>query len=148
MSRIKLLSNSDGNEFFYPYWGGARAVFCEDPAENHCRIISRREMPPFNKHLYTVREIISISMVGIVVNDVDEVANFLSAELGADIQKLPQISIVGDAHGALLVVPEGRPWQPTGKKSEIHEQEITILGETEKTFEIPGYPYTIHVVTE
>jgi catechol-2,3-dioxygenase len=113
--RCALTRGTSGNdEFFFEGWN-AHAVYFVDPDANILELIARHTLPPplqvdgaFGAH-----SLLDISEVGIVTDDVRATAQLAWDRLGAPIYKNApndQFMPVGDEHGLLIIVAQGRPW--------------------------------------
>lgn len=99
----------------------AQAFYFEDPAGNIVEFISREPLglesiPPFDG-----TSLASVSEIGIVTDDVTLACRQLAEIWGVPIfsrqQPTPNFAALGDDHGLLIVVQEGRPWFPTQTKA-------------------------------
>lgn len=147
-ARTRLLARDGEDEFAFPLWP-TRAVYVHDAEGNILELIARegiRAPDSGGGGAFGPRQLLAVSEVGLVVDDVPLVVGELETRLG-----LPaygewdeQFAAVGDARGLLIVVRRGRGWLPTGRPAEAHEASVTLRGEASGEY-APGSPYRIQV---
>jgi catechol-2,3-dioxygenase len=105
--RTELLRGTDGRELFtFANWN-AHAVYFADPDGNILELIARHSLPSTSTRF----EILSISEVGVAVDDVDAEAERLG--LPDYRNRSAEFRPVGDEEGLLILVKTGRLWWPT-----------------------------------
>lgn len=138
--RTPLIADANGNDRFYSENWDADNLYFYDPAGNIAELIARHTLSYPTEVPFSVDSLLNISEIGLATNDVPG----LVAQLQADLQLLPYrgqsetFTAVGDEHGLLIVVAQGRNWYPdTGKPAldvplsvelVAHEHRVTITG--------------------
>lgn len=113
-----LVADSAGATMIDHAGWGARACYFFDPAGNILECIARVDEPadPAAPPAPAIR---SIAEVGIVTGNVPETAAALCARLGIGVyagSASPEFTAIGDRHGLLIIVRQGRIWYPdTGR---------------------------------
>lgn len=114
--RAALLTLDGQDEFeTSPSWN-ARSVYFEGPEGTVLELIERRDLDNATPGSFSSADLLSVSEVGISVPDVQAVAGQLSSDAGIHpYGGAPgdAFAAVGDVHGLLILVTEGRPWFPT-----------------------------------
>jgi catechol-2,3-dioxygenase len=113
--RTSLLQDAQGEtafDFELPW--NARAVYFHDPAGNILELVARRSLPesppPFES-----AKLLSISEVGLAVEDVPRIVHRLEQSAGLEVfsgQGSDEFTAVGDDNGMFIVVQQGRRWYP------------------------------------
>lgn len=113
--------NSGADEFPFPNWN-AHACYFRDADGNILELIARHDLPNAQAVPFTSDHLLSISEVGLIVTDVLGVVAQLQAVCGVEAYKGSSelFTAVGDPHGLLIVVKEGRLWYPdTGQAATL-----------------------------
>lgn len=130
--RVALISDPQGmDEFFFEAWN-AHAVYFNDPAGNICELIARHTLPGAAVGSFSGRDFMSISEIGLVVEDAPRFVQSLQTTLGSPIYRgevNEQFIPVGDEHGLLIVVKRGRAWYPEGKVQAVEAPLSAIVSE-------------------
>jgi hypothetical protein len=117
-------------EHDFSSWGGARAVYFRDPAENVVELIARPQPRPE----------LTLAEVGLPVRDVATCVDVLRREL--DLQPYDEwdesFAPVGDDDGLLILVRVGRGWFPVGVPAEPAPIDVTLTGAGTGEVELPG----------
>jgi catechol-2,3-dioxygenase len=113
-SRVALVTKDEVDEYSSESWN-ARFMYFYDPAGNIVEFIARKGLPldasgPFDAH-----EVLSVSEIGLPVDDVRASAIILTDKLGISPYQgqSPEFAALGDEQGLLIVVKNGRHWFPT-----------------------------------
>jgi catechol-2,3-dioxygenase len=119
-----------GEEHDFSSWGGARAVYFRDPAQNVVELIARPRARPE----------LSLAEVGLPVEDVPAAVAALQdqLELPAYDDGDESFAALGDDDGLLIVVRVGRGWFPVGVPSGSAPIEVRITGAASGEVEVPG----------
>ena len=146
LARVSLLTADDRDEFDSVSWD-ARMVYFRDPAGTILECIARRTLPndtpgPFGPH-----DLLCVSEVGLPVDDVANRVRLLQDVLGIAPYKEQSATFapLGDEHGLLIVVKEGRPWFPTATRSVAAPASLSIQGAHHRHHDLLPLPYTITV---
>ena len=132
-SRTKLNWLPEYNGFVAEFvnWN-ARSVYFEDPAGNILELICRRDVSDNASENFSSRQIRCISEVGIVLpaDDFANQANILKSKYDLPyFDKQPPLSTfqaLGDDEGLFILVPEGRIWFGSDKKSCMYELTVNF----------------------
>lgn len=125
-----LVHDHDGNEVFdFRSWD-ATACYFIDPLGNVGELIARRELR--GEPVPTEPGILSIGEIGLVTGDVPALTRRLSRELSVGVYRDSagtEFAALGDPHGLLILVRQGRVWYPdTGKPARFAN--LSLLVET------------------
>lgn len=91
----------------------AHAVYFQDTSGNILEFIARHDLPPGDDEPFSVKDILGISEIGVVVDDVLATVESIRAELGFEVYKdslSADFAAVGDHEGLLIVVRKDRTW--------------------------------------
>jgi len=145
-TRAPVLTADGRDEFVSEPWG-ARMVYARDPAGNILECIARRTLPndqmgPFGPH-----DLLSVSEIGLPVDDVAARVAALEGALGIAAYNEQSAAFVplGDEQGLLIVVMVGRPWFPTTTRAVVAPARLTLHGSREAHYRMPSLPYEITV---
>jgi catechol-2,3-dioxygenase len=132
--RVRLIGDPNGlDEFQFEAWN-AQAMYFNDPAGNICELIARHDLPSEAVESFTGRNFLSISEIGLVVEDVPQFVQKVQATMGSPIYRgeaNEQFVPVGDEHGLLIVVKGGRAWFPEGKVKAVDAPLAVVVSERE-----------------
>jgi len=136
-NRVESLPEREsGNKIIHFVDWNAHAIYFQDPAGNIVELIARHDLDNTSTHHFSVRDILSISEIGVPSNNVLESFEKLHDQLwlqrySGDFEKF---CAAGDEHGLIILTDLDRNWYPTEIKSEIFpfEAEIEHLQKTAK----------------
>lgn len=121
----------------YNDWN-AQSFYFYDNNHSILEFIVRFDLPYSSKEPFSPDCITEISEVGLVVNNVQELAQQLNTDHGIPYFKkgprLHDFIAMGDDYGLLLVSQAGRPWVPTHKPCKPFP--VTVVGEGGETISI------------
>lgn len=124
----------------------ATACYFRDPAGNVGELIARHSLDngvPADE-AFGPQHLLSVSEIGLVVGDVPQAAAALVERTGvADLGGGADFRMLGDQHGALIVVNEDRPWFVSGDDPGVYP--TTVLADVDAGYDFPDYPYAIRV---
>jgi hypothetical protein len=122
----------------FPNWN-AKSLYFMDNNGNILEFIARFDLPTENNSPFDEKQILSVSEIGMVVEDVEEFCKEVIKKYAIPFYEkqkpAPEFSVMGDAEGLFIVVPEKRKWFPTEILSESFHLEIV--------FEQKGITYEI-----
>lgn len=126
MKRVTLNNEEGDYEVFFKNWN-AHAVYFDDPSGNIVELIARHNLNNGTDHEFTSGDLLSISEIGIVTDDVIPF-----------VRKLNTINIpnwkegsegftpLGDEEGLLIIVKNNRKWFFSEKHAKYHPVEVVI----------------------
>jgi catechol-2,3-dioxygenase len=114
---LRLLKDADGDYFQSEEWNAHQMYFL-DTDGNIVEFIARHDLPDHSDGPFGAADVLGISEIGIVVPDVLEFVEECTRASGlmpyVD-PPHPRFTALGDEHGLLICVPEGRPWYPENR---------------------------------
>jgi catechol-2,3-dioxygenase len=149
-ARAPLIRDHAGREEFHFAGWKAHAVYCYDPAGNIIELIARHTLSNATDQPFTAASLLEISEIGLAVADVPAMVARLQAELGAAVYAgagSADFTAVGDEHGLLIVVRQGRVWFATsadsGGAAETLPLSVTLTDAAGRRRTLSGPPYVI-----
>ncbi|HLP52587.1 MAG TPA: hypothetical protein VK154_16980 [Chitinophagales bacterium] len=113
----------------FPNWN-AESLYFWDNNGNILEFIARRDLNNSVSRPFGPEQILCVSEIGIVTQDVPVFCNDLITHFGVNYYEkqppAPNFSVIGDANGLLIAVPPNRPWFPTKITSVLYPIEITF----------------------
>ncbi len=129
-TRVALIQDRQGKDTFQFVAWQADAMYFYDPAGNIVEFIARHQLDSRLSRPFDGQSLRSISEIGIPTNDVKPMVQRLCTRLSArvyDGADSDEFTAVGDAHGLLIVVKQGRQWFPdTGKTARYSQQTVWV----------------------
>lgn len=149
VARVPLVTDATGADTFYFDAWNAHACYFYDPAGNLVEFIARHDLPSQGVAPFSSASLLSISEVGLVVDDVPATAKVIQTETGCAVYRgvvNDLFTPLGNEHGLLIVVQAGRGWFPTARDQAVPAPvRAAIVSETGTRFHLMGPPY--HFVT-
>jgi catechol-2,3-dioxygenase len=122
----------------YPNWN-AKALYFLDLTGNIVEFIARLDLDNQTKDAFSVRSLLSISEIGLVVDDVHKSVTHLQNKYGLPVfnkqKPMENFAAIGDDDGLLIVVNKEKKWFPTQIAAKAFATETTINNNGE-TFEL------------
>jgi catechol-2,3-dioxygenase len=117
--RLPLIADETGQIVFdFQSWQ-AHSIYAFDPAGNVIELIARHRLPNASTSPFSAAHLLNISEIGIPSAQVPARVEQLTRQLNVPIfdgADSPTFTALGDDHGLLIVVKQGREWYPnTGK---------------------------------
>ncbi|MFC4455617.1 VOC family protein [Deinococcus sonorensis] len=142
--RTALLAEEGQTCFFSEGWN-ASMVYLLDPEGNVLELIARHTRDNASAAAFGPECLLSISEVGLPVQDVPAATTTLGRALGLTpyLGGSETFQPVGDHHGLLILVREGRPWFPTDTAARLLPTDIQLQAPVPGTLELPGTPYRL-----
>ena len=148
LARVPLLTREERDVFFLDNWN-AHSMYFHDAAGNLVEFIAHHDLPAEASEAFGVQDIVRLSEIGLVVDDVPGMVARLHSWLGLDPYHgftHHEFTAVGDIHGLLIVVQTGRIWFPTrSEQAGVAPVQVTITGAHESQYQVPRFPYQIRV---
>lgn len=109
----------------------AKSFYFYDNNGNIVEFITRYPNHAYDTDPYSSKSYISISEIGLVTNNVKELADTLSREEGVPIFKRQPRSdtftVSGDDEGLFVIAAKGRDWYPTNVKSQSFRTRVLFM---------------------
>ena len=146
--RVTLIKDNKGEDEFpsSKEWN-AHSVYFYDPAGNILEFIARHDLDEHLDRPFDSQNILSISEIGIVSEDVPSMVGSLQSQIGISPYGGPSsdtFTAVGDVHGLFIVVKRGRIWFPdTGKPAVPSSLGVEVTTGTGARYKLSGLPYEI-----
>jgi len=128
-ARVPLLEDAGGTSRFPLSEGwNSESLYFEDAAGNVLEFIARHDLPNDQTPPFSSASVLHVSELGIVVPDVPAAVLDLERRFGLLTfhGHSDTFTPVGDQHGLLIVVREGRGWFPTGRPAVPAPFEVTF----------------------
>lgn len=140
--RAPIIAQDGREDYDFSAWD-AEAFYFSDPEGNVVECIARRRLPNASDAPFGPGSLLEVSEVGLPVPDVGAAAVALRRALGVPEWRppTPTFAPLGDEHGLLIVVNEGREWFPTHRPAAVSAMSVRV-GELSASVEpLPGLPY-------
>lgn len=146
-ARASLVRDSAGrDEFNFEAWN-AHAMYCYDPAGNIVELIARHDLANVSDAPFGGGSLLAVSELGLVTDDVDATVELIRSWPGAEVyrgSRSDEFAALGDAHGLLIAVKEGRIWFPdTGQAARACPVSALLTGPDGQTYCLSGPPYAV-----
>ena len=152
---IKLLNEDTWHHPSTNSWH-SHSLYFHDPDHSILEFIIHHDLPdpPIGDEKrdqeYHVDDILRVSEIGLVVDDVSAVANQLHQQYQFEPYRgssSSNFAAIGDTFGLFIIVEKGRPWHPTtNEHAVVAPVEVSITGTPERSYEIPSFPFIIHTI--
>jgi len=141
--RTSLLA-LDGQDVFHGDDWNATMMYFLDPAGHILELIARHTLPNDAEDAFDEHLILSISEIGLVVDDVPAQAAALAAALGLAPYhaQSPAFAPLGDERGLLIVVQRGRHWFPTHTPARPCPTKAVLRCALAGRYDPPHMPYS------
>lgn len=125
-------------------------LYFPDAAGNILELIAREDLPLKEGESFGRHDLLNISEIGLVVDDVVSMVTRLRARLGIEVYRdscFEDLAQIGDINGVLVLVNVGRLWAPDEKQAAIVSPvRLSILGTLPGMVTLEPYPYVIETV--
>jgi catechol-2,3-dioxygenase len=133
----------------YRHWN-AHSIFFLDPAGNVVEYIARHDLKNGDKHAFGFTDILYVSEIGLIVDDVAATAAAVKDLAAVSPYKggSDQFTAMGDEYGLLLLMKRGRVVDFTGKQENgvrVYPTTVTVRGAKTANHAIAGYPYNLTI---
>lgn len=148
-ARTRLLEG-EGKDEFESVQARAHNYYFPDPAGNILEFIAREDLPAKAGEGFGVEDILHISEIGLVVDDVPNMGEQLQRRLGIEVYRgfwNERFAQLGDINGVFVLVSKGRLWAPEERQpAVISPVRVSILGALAQQLTLEPYPYVLEVV--
>jgi catechol-2,3-dioxygenase len=130
--------------FDFAAWD-AQACYFEDPAGNVVELIAHRGVEEQGATgRFSPSELVGVSEIGLVVEDLPGAAETLASGLGLRVwDRTGDLAFVGRQAHTLILTAGGRWWMPTRRPGEVHPLEVAVDGVGTGEITLPGLPYRL-----
>ena len=114
--RVPLLEKDGLDEFRLGAPWNSQSLYFAGPDGILLELIARHDLPaPRSSGRFSSADLLRISEIGLAVPDVPAAVTTLQSEFGLPVfgTAAAEFTPLGDPHGLLIVVRQGRPWFPT-----------------------------------
>ena len=143
--RVPLVKSEGQDQFHFVDWE-ADAIYFQDAAGNLCELIARHTLPNSSVESFGPHSLLSVSEIGLVVEDVHDLRVRLNNELNLEpyFGFSDEFCAVGDENGLFIIVQRGRRWAPDRKVvAEIFPTRIRMSECENFAFDFHQLPYKI-----
>lgn len=129
--KVELLKVEDDNDIAnFTNWD-AKSFYFKDSNGNILEGITRYPNRAFDDEPFSSRSYISISEIGLVTNNVPDLADTLINEYGLPVFKRQprgdKFTVLGDDEGLFIISEKGRHWYPTETPSRTFRTRVLYL---------------------
>lgn len=131
-ARVPLIPDAKGEVLFHSESWDADMFYFYDAGGNILECVARHTVPNACEQAFSSQNLLSISEIGVVCSDVPAAVNRLQQHIAAPLyhtQTNNSFMPLGDEHGLLIVVRQGRMWFPdTGKAAMMAPFKLLLEG--------------------
>jgi hypothetical protein len=139
--RTTLLEGEGEDEFESPRVR-TRSYYFPDPAGTILEFSAREELPATPGEDFGPGDVLHVSEIGLVVDDVPGTVKQLKTRLGFE-----DFAQLGDINGVLVLSKGGRLWFPDERQpAVVSPVRVSILGALAQRITLEPYPYVLDVV--
>lgn len=146
---VALLTEEGRDEFPFKSWH-ADSIYFHDASNNIAEFIVHHDLPNDTPGSFSPRDLVRVSEIGLVVDDVPAQVTQLHERFGIESYKGSPSNVftaMGDIYGLFIVVKTGRPWRPTtNEQAVVAPVHAVIQGSRAQSYHAASFPYTIDVV--
>jgi hypothetical protein len=148
-ARTTLLEG-DGRDEFENARLRTHNYYFPDPAGNILEFIAREDLPATAGEEFGPEDVLHISEMGLVVDDVPDTVKLLRARLGIEVYRdssFDTFAQLGDINGVLVLAKRGRLWAPDERQpAVVSPVRLSILGALAQSITLDPYPYALEIV--
>jgi len=143
-------SNYPADVVNYSHWN-AHSVFFLDPAGNVVEYIARHDLKNPAPGGFSSRDLLYISEIGLIVDDVPSTASVVKKVAGVDQYRGgdENFMALGDEEGLLLIMKRGRilNFNPSSdsKAARVFQTAVRVRGSEKSTYDFDSFPYKLVV---
>lgn len=147
--RTTLLEGEGEDEFESPRVR-TRSYYFPDPAGTILEFIAREDLPATPGEDFGPGDMLHVSEIGLVVDDVPGTVKQLKTRLGIEVYRdsfFEDFAQLGDINGVLVLSKRGRLWFPDERQpAVVSPVRVSILGALAQRITLEPYPYVLDVV--
>jgi catechol 2,3-dioxygenase-like lactoylglutathione lyase family enzyme len=148
-ARTTLLEG-DGRDEFASARIRTRSSYFPDPSGNILEFIAREDLPAKAGEDFGPEDVLHISEMGLVVDDVPSAVLQLKTRLGIEVYRdssFEDFAQLGDINGVLVLAKRGRLWAPDERQTAVASPvRLSILGALAQSITLDPYPYVLEIV--
>jgi len=148
-ARTTLLEG-EGTDEFESVRVRTHNYYFPDPAGNILELIAREDLPAKGGDHFDTQDLLHISEIGLVVDDVPSLVKHLKTRLGIEVYRdssFEDFAQLGDINGVLILTKQGRLWAPDEQQAAVVSPvRLSILGALASSITLDPYPYVLEVV--
>lgn len=144
--RVNLVLNGKGEAIYHFESWNAHAMYFIDPVGNIGEFIARHDLGNSGEGGFGVGDVLSLSEIGFVVDDVSGTCRKLEERFGLDPYKAgsDEFQPMGNEECLLIVARTGREWFASeGGRAAIFPIEVKLIGDREAEWFFDNEPYSI-----
>jgi catechol 2,3-dioxygenase-like lactoylglutathione lyase family enzyme len=149
-ARTTLLEG-EGQDEFESARVRSHSYYFPDPAGNILEFIAREDLPTKVGEGFGPEDVLHISEIGLVVDEVPNVVRQLKTRLGIEVYRdssFEDFAQLGDINGVLVLAQRGRLWAPDERQpAVVSPVRIRLLGTLTQQITLEPYPYVLEVVS-
>jgi len=150
--KVPLLRDQTGADAFHFDNWNADAVYARDTAGNTIEFIARHTLGGSAATSWTSASIVSVSEIGVVADNVPATVRMIQQRTASPVYRgvVDQLfTPVGDEHGLLIVVQQGREWFPHTRVPALPAPVRAVIeNEAGTRYELVGPPWAIAAVAD
>jgi len=131
--RVEILKSGEIEIQDFDFWN-AKAIYFYDEDKNIVELIARKNLKNESSSSFSAESLLSISEIGVPVDNVESTYNSISKVVNADIfsGSFESFLALGDENGLFICINKNkRDWFPTNDKA--HSSEFELVGSLDKT---------------
>ena len=144
------LPEGEGEDEFESARVRTRSYYFPDPVGNILEFIAREDLPATAGEDFGPGDVLYISEMGLVVDDVPGTVKQLKIRLGIEVYRdssFDDFAQLGDINGVLVLSKRGRPWFPDERQpAVVSPVRVSLLGALAQQITLEPYPYVLDVV--
>lgn len=145
-----ILLEGEGRDEFESERVRTHSYYFPDPAGNILEFIAREDLPAKEGEVFGPEDILHISEMSLVVDDIPEAVKQLKTRLGVEVYRdsfFEDFAQLGDINGVLILAESGRLWAPDDRQAAVVSPvRLSILGTLASTVALDPYPYVLEIV--
>ena len=121
--KVTILKDGKNNIIDFSSWN-SEAIYFYDPDHNIVELIARKNLKNQSSQSFHPNDLIEVSEIGVVSDDIEKQYNFLNTRTGIEIfdGSFERFCAVGDENGLFICIDkEKKDWFPTGDKAIVSD---------------------------